>query len=80
MRVFWKETRDAAKSVGLRLIALDIRGPEDFEPAFGAMVKERSEALSCCLTVITSVHRQKIVDLAAKNRLLGMYPFGDFTA
>jgi len=44
------------------------------------MVKERSEAFIVLPDVITTVHRQKIVDLAAKNRLPGMYPFGDFIA
>jgi putative ABC transport system substrate-binding protein len=76
--VLWKETQDAATSLGLRLIALDIRGPEDIEAAFRAMVKERSEAFMVLPEPITTTHRQKIVDLAAKNRLPGMYPFGDF--
>jgi putative ABC transport system substrate-binding protein len=77
--VLWKETQDAATVLGLRLIPLDIKGPEDFEAAFGTMVGERAEALIVLPEPVTTTHRQQIVELAAKNRLPGMYPFGDFT-
>ena len=77
--VLWKETQDAATALGIKLLPLDIRGPDDFESAFGAMVKERAEAFIVLPEPITLTHRQQIVDLAAKKRLPGMYPFGDFT-
>jgi putative ABC transport system substrate-binding protein len=76
--VLWKETQAAATALGMKLIPLDFRGPEEFESLFGAMVKEHAEALIVLPEPIALAQRKQIVDLAAKNRLPGMYPFGDF--
>jgi len=77
--VLWKETQDAATALGIKLLPLDIRGPDDFKSAFGTMVRERSDAFIVLPEPVTTTHRQQIVDLAMKNRLPGMYPFGEFT-
>jgi putative tryptophan/tyrosine transport system substrate-binding protein len=77
--VLWKETQDAATAFGVKLLPLDIRGSDEIDNVFGAMVRERAEAFIVLPEPITLSKRQQIVDLAAKNRLPGMYPFGDFT-
>jgi putative tryptophan/tyrosine transport system substrate-binding protein len=77
--VLWKETNAAANTLGLRLITQDIGGPEDFEVAFTAILRDRAEALIVLPEPITLAHRKHIVDLAAKNRLPGMYAFEQFT-
>ena len=76
--VLWKETQAAATALGIKLIPLDFRGPDEFESLFSAMAKEHAEALIVLPDPITLAQRKQIVDLAAKNRLPGMYPFGDF--
>ena len=77
--VLWKETQAAATVLGVKLLLLDFRGPDEFESAFAVMVRERAEAFIVLPDPLTTARRQQIVDLAAKNRLPGMYPFGDFT-
>ena len=77
--VLWKETQAAATAFGVKLLPLDIRGSDEIENAFSAMVRERAEAFIVLPEPITLSKRQQIVDLAARNRLPGMYPFGDFT-
>jgi putative tryptophan/tyrosine transport system substrate-binding protein len=77
--VLWKETQAAATAFGVKLLPLDIGGSDEIENAFSAMVRERAEAFIVLPEPITLSKRQQIVDLAAKNRLPGMYPFGDFT-
>jgi ABC-type uncharacterized transport system substrate-binding protein len=74
--VLWKETQDASQAVGLKVLPLDIRAPDEIERAFGAMVKQRAEAFIVLPQPVTN-NRQQIVGLAAKNRLPGMYPFPD---
>jgi ABC-type uncharacterized transport system substrate-binding protein len=75
--VLWKETQDASQALGLKVFPLDIRAPDEIEQAFGAMVKERAEALIVLPQPVTSSKQRQIVELAAKNRLPGMYPFAD---
>jgi putative ABC transport system substrate-binding protein len=76
--VLWKGTQAAATALGIKLILLDFRGPDEFESLFGAMAKEHAEALIVLPEPIALAQRKQIVDLAAKNRLPGMYPFGEF--
>ena len=76
--VLWKETQAAATAMGIKLIPLDFRGSDEFASLFGAMAKEHAEALTVLPQPISVVQRKQIVDLAAKYRLPGMYPFGDF--
>jgi len=75
--VLWKETQDASQVLGLKVLPLDIQGPDEIERAFGAMVKEHAEALIVLPQPVTSSKQEHIVELAAKNRLPGMYPFAD---
>ena len=77
--VLWKETLAAATVLGVKLIPLDFKGPDEFESAFAAMLRERADSFIVLPDPLTTTRRQQIVDLAAKNRLPGMYPFGDFT-
>ena len=76
--VLWKETQAAAAVLGIKLLSLDIRGPDDIESAFGAMARERAEALIVLPEPISFTNRKQIVDLAAKNRLPAMYPWNEF--
>jgi putative ABC transport system substrate-binding protein len=63
----------------MKLLAVDFRGPDEFESAFATIARERAEAFIVLPDPLTTNRRQQIVDLAVKNRLPGMYPFGDFT-
>ena len=74
----FKEIELAARSLGLRLQALEIRSANDFEDAFLAATKERSGALTVIEDPLWSINRRVIVELAAKNRLPAMYPEQDF--
>jgi putative tryptophan/tyrosine transport system substrate-binding protein len=75
----WQETAAAAQSLGIRLQALEVRGPEDFESAFDVMTHERVEALVVLHSSLTSAARPRIVDFAARTHLPAMYEFRDWT-
>jgi len=77
-QLFMKNTEAPARALGLKLIPLLFRGPEDYENAFRVALKERAHAILIRGVPFTStVHRQRLVDLAAKNRLPAMYETGD---
>jgi putative ABC transport system substrate-binding protein len=75
-----KETRRAARLVGVELEVVEVRDPSELESAFARMTKARADALITVPDEMFFVHRQRIVDLAAKSRLPGLYdnkPFVD---
>ena len=69
-----KEIEIAAPVLGVQLQSLDVRGAEDFEPAFQAANRRRANALLVQRDPLNSAHATRIVALAAKSKLPAMYP------
>ena len=65
--------KTAAGSLGVQLLILDARKPDEFDAAYVAMAKERVSALFVFGDVMFSVHRAWLAELAIKNRLPTMY-------
>jgi putative ABC transport system substrate-binding protein len=63
----------AAASLGLELLFVDARGPDEFDGAFAAMIKERVGALFVFGDPMFSVHRARLADLAVQKRLPSMH-------
>jgi putative tryptophan/tyrosine transport system substrate-binding protein len=72
------ETEVAARALKVQLHVVAIRGPNDFESAFSAITKVRAGGLVVIADVLTAAHRERIVALAAKNRLPMISEFRDF--
>jgi putative ABC transport system substrate-binding protein len=72
------ETERAARSLGLTLRTIDLRGPPDFDTAFGAALHERLEGLIVLVSPATYAHRAKIASLAIQNQLPAIAPFSEF--
>jgi putative ABC transport system substrate-binding protein len=68
----------AAEGLRVTLQPLELRGVDDFEPAFSAIKGERANALIALRNPLTTTHRTRIVDFAAKSRLPAIYPDGEF--
>ena len=68
-----EEAKVAAHSLGVQLQAVEARGPADFDKAFAAMTGERAGALFVPWDGTFLLHVVRIVHLAAKTRLAGMY-------
>jgi putative ABC transport system substrate-binding protein len=73
-----RETEAAAPSLGIKLQPVEVRGPNDFEPAFSAMKKDRAGALVPLRSTLINNQLKRIVELATKNRLPTMYDDGEF--
>jgi len=65
----FKEAQVAARTLGMTLQSVEVRGPNDFEGAFSAITKGRLHALDVLQEPLISVHRARIADFAAKSRL-----------
>ena len=59
----------AAQTLGIKLQPLDIRASEDLDGAFAAIRKDRPDALFILADRIFLHNRQRIMDLAAEQRL-----------
>jgi len=75
----WREIEMAARSLGIEPHLLDVRKPEDLEPAFDAATKQRADALIVGLETLTQANQRVIVDLAAKRRLPAIYASTEFS-
>jgi putative ABC transport system substrate-binding protein len=63
----------AARSSGVQLQLLEARAPSEFDGAFAAMVKQRVAALLVMPDTVFIIHRARLADLSAQNRLPTMY-------
>jgi putative tryptophan/tyrosine transport system substrate-binding protein len=73
-----KEIEPAAKAFGVKLQFLDVSDSKDVEPAFRTASKEQAQAVLTLQSAILVAQRAKIVELAAKNRLPGIYHNSQF--
>jgi len=73
-----QETQRWATPLGVRLEPHKFRGPQDVEHVFGAIAGKRPDALMTTADPLIASYSARIVDFAAKNRLLSMYPTRDF--
>jgi len=71
----WRTILEAeARALGVTLQSYRVQGSEELEGAFAAMAKARAEALLVVPHPFFGVHAQRIVNLAARNRLPAIYP------
>jgi putative tryptophan/tyrosine transport system substrate-binding protein len=70
----WKQIEAVAPSMRVRPQALEVRGPEDFEPAFDAAIRERAGALLVIRDPLNQNQRTRIVSLTVKTKLPAIYP------
>jgi putative tryptophan/tyrosine transport system substrate-binding protein len=68
----------AARSLGLRVTRLEVRGAYDFERAFEAAARNHVGALMPVSSALFHGERQRIVNLAALQRLPTIYEHRDF--
>jgi putative ABC transport system substrate-binding protein len=68
-----KEQELAAQALGIRLVSLPVRRPDDIEAALVIIIKERAHAILTNPSPIFASARERIIDFAAKNRLPTMY-------
>jgi putative ABC transport system substrate-binding protein len=68
----------AARALGMRLQLVEARGPADFDRAFSDMTRTHADALTVLPSAMFFNERQRLADLAAKNRLPAVFPFREF--
>src|SRR5262245_10286392 len=65
----WQEIETAARTLRIEPQLLDVRKPEDLEPAFDAARRQRADALVVSPGSLIQANHKLIVELAARHRL-----------
>ena len=73
-----RETEAAAREISVTLQLLQVRNPDDLEPLFSRATLERADALLVFAHAFAFVHRDRIIELAARQRLPAMYGWREF--
>jgi putative ABC transport system substrate-binding protein len=68
-----RETEIAAKALGLQRQIVEVEDPRDFEKAFAAIKRGRSDAILVPADPLFFQHRVRLADLAARSRLPAMW-------
>jgi putative ABC transport system substrate-binding protein len=68
-----KETEVAARSLGVQLQFLEVRGLNEFDAAFKEATRVKAGSILVLPTGLTTTHRRRIAELAAKNLLPTMW-------
>lgn len=73
-----KNLKAAADAIGVQLSLLEVREPNQFDTAFKVMAEGRAEALLIIADAQFHIHRARLAELAAKNRLASMQGFREY--
>jgi putative ABC transport system substrate-binding protein len=74
-----KRVEVAARALRVTLQIVEVREPEDFEPAFAAIARNRAGAVLGLPDPLTFIHRGRLAGLAAKHRLPTMNGLVEYT-
>jgi putative ABC transport system substrate-binding protein len=69
----WKALQDAARVLNVTLVRYETAVASDFDSAFGAIVRQRPDALLQSGGQFHIVHRARIIEFASRSRLPAMY-------
>ncbi len=68
----------AARTLGVTFQSVEVRGREEFDAAFAAMVRERANGVVVAVDPVFVGPRSQVVLLAARNRLPAVYGLREF--
>ena len=74
----YDQAEKATKTAGVQLLSYKVRTLAEIERAFADMPKVRPDALLVLQSPLMTLNSKKIVELALKQRLPGMYPTRQF--
>jgi putative ABC transport system substrate-binding protein len=74
-----KNTQAAAQKVGLFVIPIKARNPNETENAFAELGKERVDAIMVASDAVFFGQRQRIAELALRNRIPTMFSLREYS-
>ena len=68
-----REVEDAGRALGVEVVFIPVSGPEGFDAALGAAKRDGAGGIIAVADPVTLVHRRRLVQLAVKYGLPGIY-------
>jgi len=78
--LYFQSVEDAAQLFGIRLVRADVRDSADIDRTINAFAQQPRGGLIVLPSLPAVVHRQLIIDLAARLGLPAIYPYRMFTS
>jgi putative ABC transport system substrate-binding protein len=78
MTLRYQGAADAARTIGARVQPLGLRSAEDFDEAFGNMVRDPPDAILMVSDALTRLNRQRVYEFADKHRLPTTYEWASY--
>src|SRR3954468_10656512 len=75
----WQATQRAAQLLDIRVISIEVRGPEDFERALASAELEQADALTMVPDPLLSARRLELAEFASSHGLPSVDPQREFT-
>jgi putative ABC transport system substrate-binding protein len=75
MTMRYRASEIGAKAMGISVLPLGVREPDDFEQAFAAMEGEKPDAILMVTDSLTALNRKRVFVYAAAHRLPAIYEF-----
>jgi putative ABC transport system substrate-binding protein len=75
MTLRYRGIEQAARAFRLEVQALSVREPDDFAVAFSTMTRRRPDAIFLVADAVTGMHRKRVIEFAATQRIPAMYEF-----
>lgn len=75
----YTDTETAANALSLKMLSVRVQGADEIDLAFDKIAKARAQALFLILSPLATLNSKRIVGLALKHRLPGMFPTKQFT-
>jgi putative ABC transport system substrate-binding protein len=76
----FKETQAAGRTLGIEVRSLEMRGPEDFDPAFETARRLRPDALITVEDPLTASYTTRIAEFTARQQLPSLHGIREFVA
>jgi len=74
----WKHVEDTARALSLKLHALQVRAPKDFEAVFGTLTQDRPDGFLAVNDALIFQHRRQIADFARQKRLPSVFQLSEY--
>ena len=75
MTLRYRASEAAAEALGISVQPLGVREPNDFDQAFGTMIRDMPDAILMVTDSLTILNRKRVFEFAAEHRLPAIYEF-----
>jgi putative tryptophan/tyrosine transport system substrate-binding protein len=78
MTLRYRASEAGAQALGVSVLPLGVREPNDFDQAFGAMNRDMPDAILMVADPLTTLNRKRVFEFAATHRLPAIYELSLF--